>query len=349
MNNNGNNFLEIKEFKLLFNLLEKAEQILSIINLSDSSISKYNILKKLTFEILNLEFKPLEKKYIADSNQTNQNNTNNENQNVINKALYMLYFQYLKKSMLIDLMINFITNNNNNIYEDQSLNNFFDSLANIYNLSLDVINNKNHNDILLEIKSEEIKLPSLFNKINLIFKDNFKNINEMKLNYEKELEQIKENYNKDLKGKNKIFNKENNLSKKKNINKIEKKENNYYLEKISFLIDESFKKFHQNFPNLNSSKSIAYKDGKFDDNILKLEFVQKVFDEFFHKNIYINNNSEKNIDFYNRNYNINNIKNNFIEEICSNLPEIQKENDIFHKNFHDLINYIETNIEGKLI
>ena len=59
--NNGNTFLDTKEFKLLFNLLEKSEQILSIIDLSDSSISKYNTLKKLTFEILNLEFNPLEK------------------------------------------------------------------------------------------------------------------------------------------------------------------------------------------------------------------------------------------------------------------------------------------------
>ena len=80
--NNGNNFLETKEFTLLFNLLEKAEQILSIINLSDSSISKYNTLKKLTFEMLKLEFKPLEKKYISASNQTNQNNKNNNNENI---------------------------------------------------------------------------------------------------------------------------------------------------------------------------------------------------------------------------------------------------------------------------
>ena len=62
--NENENILETKEFKLLFNLLEKAEQILSIINLSDSSVSKYNTLKKLTFEMLNLEFKPLEKRYI---------------------------------------------------------------------------------------------------------------------------------------------------------------------------------------------------------------------------------------------------------------------------------------------
>ena len=348
-NNNGNNFLETKEFKLLYNLLEKAEQILSIINLPDSSISKYNTLKKLTFEMLNLEFKPLEKKYISATNPPNQNDSINNN--IINETLYLLYFQYLKKTMLVDLMINFITNNNNNIYEEQSLNNFLNSLADIFNLSSDIINSKSPNDILSEIKSEESKLPSIFNTIDLIFKENFKNMKQMKLNYENELEQIKENYNKDFveknnSGKNKKFNKENNSSKNKKTNKNVEKNNNY-LEKISFLIDESYEKFNQNFPKLDSPKSIAFKGGNIDNNILKFEFVKLVFDEFFHKNNYKKSNDKNNLILNNGNNCADN--NNLIEEICSNLPEIQKENDIFHKNFNDLMNYIETNIEGKII
>ena len=345
---NEDNLTDSKEFKLLFNLLEKAEQILSIINLSDSSISKYNTLKQLTFEMLNLEFKPLEKKYITAISQSNQNNTNN---NIIDETLHLLYFQYLKKTMLVDLMINFITNNNNNIYEEQSLNNFLNSLADIFNLSSDIINSKSPNDILSEIKSEESKLPSIFNTIDLIFKENFKNMKQMKLNYENELEQIKENYNKDFveknnSGKNKKFNKENNSSKNKKSNK-KVEENNNYLEKISFLIDESYEKFNQNFPKLDSPKSIAFKGGNIDNNILKFEFVKLVFDEFFHKNNYKKSNDKNNLILNNGNNCADN--NNLIEEICSNLPEIQKENDIFHKNFNDLMNYIETNIEGKVI
>ena len=42
-------------------LLDRAEQILSLINLPDSTISKYNQLKELTFDKLNMDFKPLEK------------------------------------------------------------------------------------------------------------------------------------------------------------------------------------------------------------------------------------------------------------------------------------------------
>ena len=91
------NLLETKEFKLLFNLLEKAEQILSIINLSDSSISKYNTLKKLTFEMLNLEFKPLEKRYIksnipSPSSLSNNNNKNSKKEKI---AVVIIFFGIL--------------------------------------------------------------------------------------------------------------------------------------------------------------------------------------------------------------------------------------------------------------
>ena len=44
--------------KLLLHLLEKAEQILSIINLSDSSTQKYNKLKEIIFNKCNLPFRP---------------------------------------------------------------------------------------------------------------------------------------------------------------------------------------------------------------------------------------------------------------------------------------------------
>ena len=47
---------------LLLSLLEKAEKILSLINLSDTAISKYNQLKQMTFEKLNISFTPLIKR-----------------------------------------------------------------------------------------------------------------------------------------------------------------------------------------------------------------------------------------------------------------------------------------------
>ena len=73
-NMNNNQIIETKEFKVLLNLLEKAEQIISIINLPDSSLEKYNTLKKMTFDILNINFVPLEKRKIESQAMINKDN-----------------------------------------------------------------------------------------------------------------------------------------------------------------------------------------------------------------------------------------------------------------------------------
>ena len=36
-----------------------------------------------------------------------------------------------------------------------------------------------------------------------------------------------------------------------------------------------------------------------------------------------------------------------LDDICSFLPKVQRESDLFHKKFCELMNYIETNIEEK--
>ena len=292
------NLFETKEFKLLFNLLEKAEQILSIINLSDSSISKYNTLKQLTFEQLNLDFKPLEKKYIkshTSSFPNNQGLNNENNKNINDDSLYLSYFVNIKKSLLIDLTLNYIENMNK---KEQNLNYYLNSLTDIYNISPDIITKKSPTDITSEIKIEESKMAELFTRIDQIFVNNFEN------------------------NKNNVENIYNN--------------NNYFSETIFNLIDENYEKYKQNNKYNYNFNSIAYKDGKVDENIQKLEFVKIAFDNYFNKDF--NNN------------NINNIQNDeILNEVCDSLPEIIKENDIFHKNFNDLMNYISTNIEGKII
>ena len=302
--NENENLLETKEFKLLFNLLEKAEQILSIINLSDSSISKYNTLKKLTFEQLNLDFKPLEKRYIKSHTSApfsnNQNNNDENIQNIKDDSLYISHFINIKKSLLIDLMMNYISNL---ISQEQNLNFYLNSLTEIYNLSPDIITKKTAKDIITDINIEESKMAELFTKVDQIFVQNFENLEKIKNNCEKNL-----------------------------------KNDDYFSETTLNLIDENYERYKLNDKNKNLNfNSIAYKDGKIDENILKLEFVKKVFDDYFNKN--------KN------NLNNNNIINNdeLFNDVCDSLPEIIKENDTFHKNFQDLMNYISNNIEGKII
>ena len=342
LNENNNNYnssiLETKEFKLLFNLLEKAEQILSILNLSDSSISKYNTLKKLTYEMLNLEFKPLEKKYINPSSDSNRNSLNN-NPNINDDALYLLYFQNIKKSMLIDIILNYIVNNNN-LSEEPNLNYYLNSLTEIFNLSSDTVISKSPNDISYEAKMEDTKLAELFTKVDQVFMSTFENLKQMKMDYENEIMELKENCNRDISEfKNNFEN--NGLNFKP---RGQNKKNNYFLEKMAQLVDESYEKNKQIFPNENNIASVACKDGNFDEDIMKLEFVQNVFDSYFNNNNKYLNNNRKN---YGKNFENNDGE--LISNILSSLPEIQKENDIFHKNFNDLMNYISTNIEGKVI
>ena len=335
--------LEIKECKLLLNLLDKAEQILSIINLPESSISKYNTLKKMTYDMLNIEFKPLEKKQIPASNTENINNKNYNDD-----ILYILYFLNIKKSMLIDIILNFISNNisNNPIDSQNNLNYYLNSLTDIYNLSSDTISSKKPDDISYEAKLEESKLSGLFTKIDQIFIDNFEKIKQMKYN-ENEFIRLRENYNRDLcelknlVQKNSIL--ESDLYRIRNGNE----KNDCYLNKMSSLINELYDKLKRKIPD---ERNIEFKYGNYDEDIMKLEFINMANDKLFEdKNMYLKNgnNDYKNQIFDNDNYNINN--KNGLKEIFSYLPEIQKENDIFHKNFCDLMNYIETNIEGKVI
>ena len=308
------NLLETKEFKLLFNLLEKAEQILSIINLSDSSISKYNTLKKLTFEMLNLEFKPLEKRYIKSNipspSSLSNNNKNTKKESLLNTnddSLYILHFINIKKSLLIDLMLNYITNT---INQEKNLNYYLNSLTEIYNLSSDIITGKNPKDIELEAKNEEAKMAELFTKIDQTFVNNFEN-----------MEKINKKQGKNIDQNNEI-----------------KNNDNYFIDTTLNLIDENYERYKQYKKDIDNFNSIAYKDGKIDENILKLEFIKNAFDSFFN-----NNNQNHN------GINIQNKNNELLNDVCDYLPEIIKENDVFHKNFQDLMNYISTNIEGKII
>ena len=72
-----------KQIRLILLLLEKAEQILSILNLPDSAIQKYNKLKEITFSKCSLEFHPLIKKNqnnnsLPSNNSTSRTNLNNK-------------------------------------------------------------------------------------------------------------------------------------------------------------------------------------------------------------------------------------------------------------------------------
>ena len=64
----------IQYIKPLLFLLQKAEQIINLINLPSSSIDKYNQLKEISFKKCGLEFTPLVKNENFNRNLQKENN-----------------------------------------------------------------------------------------------------------------------------------------------------------------------------------------------------------------------------------------------------------------------------------
>ena len=313
---------ETKEFKLLLNLLDKIEQIISIINLPDSSISKYNTLKKMTFDMLNINFTPLQKRKLDE---------NIENKNEPLNILFMLNKQ---KIMLIELLLDYITNNNS-LFHQKKLEHYLGSLTEIYNLSKENFDIKTEEEIFYEVNSEINTLAEIFNRIDKTFVDNFDINKQIRINYENELNILREKYDRDLDElKNSLgtssFSKQNFIK----YNDLNIK-NNDYLNQLSILIDEFYEKYKKRNPNEEYENVIRF---NWINNIenLKLNFVEKIMNKYFEEN-----NQMKLRDFTLKNNDFNSCKNNYgnkkLDDICSFLPNIQRESDLFHKKFCELI------------
>ena len=158
----------IQYIKPLLFLLQKAEQIISIINLPSSSIDKYNQLKEISFKKCGLEYTPLVKNnnLIKNLQKENDNNNNvNNNNNELNKIKNNKFIQGIStsKNKLLDLILTFIeTNNIMNINQNKS---------NKENKSF--LNNSNDFNTNLNILKEEVN--NLFNEKNIIIHNTSEN------------------------------------------------------------------------------------------------------------------------------------------------------------------------------
>ena len=191
---------------------------------------------------------------------------------------------------------------------------------------------------MYEINSETEKLSETFTKIDKIFVDNFDINKQIRMNYENELNKLREKYDRDLDelkislGKN-SFQKEDYIE-----NQNLGYKTNDYLNRLSYLMDESYKNYKRCFPNEELGNNWIN-----NINDLKLDFLERVMNFFFEKNYkIINKDLLLNKEYYCKNC----YSNKKFDDICSFLPSVQKESDIFHKKFCDLMNYIETNING---
>ena len=90
--NNINNSRD--PIQILLTLLSKSEQILGLLNLPENIILKYNQLKELTFEKLNLEYKPLQKQpkslFIKHDGGVNVNKQVNSSVNIMLLTILLL-------------------------------------------------------------------------------------------------------------------------------------------------------------------------------------------------------------------------------------------------------------------
>ena len=150
----------IQYIKPLLLLLQKAEQIISIINLPPSSIDKYNQLKEISFKKCGLEYTPLVKNNELIKNFQKENNKNNNNieQNK-NKEKKIIYDLSLSKNKLLDLILSFIeTNNFLYLNTNNSNNNSKDNKS--------FLNNSNEFNINCSILKEEINTITTDKNIN---------------------------------------------------------------------------------------------------------------------------------------------------------------------------------------
>lgn len=185
------------DLSIILLVLEKAEQILSMVSLPDSTIKKYNELKELSCRKLDLEFIPLTKNNISSSLnkslQSNNFNNNNEiSKDATIKYIYLLRELIGKKNILIDFFINLIDNfiispsaNTPSVeYSTSMLIKQLESQSGIYLMNINKsssfsnMNSINLDDLEFELKLEDIRINEQVGKaetsskrLNLISKE----------------------------------------------------------------------------------------------------------------------------------------------------------------------------------
>lgn len=195
--------------KVLLSLLEKAELILSIVNLPETTINKYNHLKEITFEKLNLEFTPINTKRQSKIPNTSARNIittsnfydiNNNNNNVnYDHQLNRLRSINTRKTVIIEFLFELIEKfkfENNALMRKYSLDNANFNLGFSIEKAIGNLNNlsKSSNfseDLDFELKLEELKIKDFLGKSDICYRKfiaNIKNLNSLN-------SQIFDNYN----------------------------------------------------------------------------------------------------------------------------------------------------------
>ena len=360
-NNNNKILTSEKKLKLILKLLEKSEQILSIINLPESAILKYNQLKEITFNKCSLLYSPLTK-------QIHQSNSNLSSKSSVSTLRNFKYNFNNNISLITNL--NSLNNNNNLIDEIKNLNykknvlieilfelfdkkekneNFINNIQNVLNNINNNNNIENFNDF--DIKNEEIKLNEFIKKCDFYIKNfNNNNNNENIINsFNKKITELKNYYENEINNLNQkliLFNQEFNKNYEEN-NKIK----NLFFEFNNILSPVYEKYSKKKISNYDDDNNLIENDNSPNKEITKLNFLNCFIEQLFNDNKHLIENiknieKEKEKLFFDLNlpFVINAIKKNDVLKEIFNILQIENNNNNNNFNFDELIKNIEKSL-----
>ena len=363
-----------KQIRLILLLLEKAEQILSILNLPDSAIQKYNKLKEITFSKCSLEFHPLIKKNqnnnsLPSNNSTSRTNLNNKlnttfvsdlstisTPNINLNQTEFLKNINLKKNYLIELLLDLIEKEkleNIKLCKNTLIKELNELQKNLENIST-ISSSSNYNDPDFDLKIEELKLNEYIRKTDMQIKTFYLNINSSSFQkendfdiiiqgYKNKIEEMKQFHNSEI---TEYLNKFNELKIKYNPN-AEDELNKYknYLSMINQLISPIYEKYSKK--KISMYEQDIIEDFSPQKELTKINFLICFIEQLFKDNKHLLDNSkelEKEKQTFNKCINlpfvINSIKkNDLLQNIytyISNIEEVKKTEK--NKNENDDIN-----------
>ena len=296
---------------------------------------------------MNLPFNPLVKCIPHQINHSHQNTPTNNNSNTLLTKGFLL--QNIKALMLIETIINYISNQQKEEF-------YLEHMDSIFNLGMNTVINKTQEELEVELKTQGEKLKVLFCSFDQFLRNKSNLLKEVAINYEHKIEEMKTFYDKEI------------MTLKEQVNKFTIIEQDlfnvrkqydmhtYLLEKISQLIGNSYDKY---FPKNHSWYKSEHYDNEIENNPMleQIRFLMCLIDKYYTDNKYLSDlvpslqqeklelNTNMNMPF------VKNViaNNDLMKELYSDVDNVKKSYDTFHNNFEELINYISTNVEGKIM
>jgi hypothetical protein len=342
-----------EQMRTILSLLEKAEQILSILNLPDTTINKYNQLKELAFEKLGMDYLPLTNK-VKRKPIDNQPN---------NPLLDKLKHLNRKKSILIEFLFDIIDKlrfeDNNYMKQYLNENNLYRNLEK--NISSIQQKHSTAEELEFEFKLEDIKIKDYIGRSEILYKQITNKSNGFKINddnslvrdYESKIEELRSSHEREMREYRDRFTElrikynpdiENELYNTRN----ELNEVRFIQEKINELVIPIYEKHFKNASWYEKVVDMKYKE------LENINFIISLVNKFFSDNKYLIElvnqlEGDKNTLLEERGqpFVINAItKSNLLSQIYDNYKIVEENTDNFHKNFEQIIDYINKNIEN---